>query len=77
MSPPMDDDAIVQKAMAAANGAKFTKLWGGDWTGYTSQSEADLALMMLLAFWTQEPDQLHRLFELIWPVPCRQMGEAF
>ncbi len=63
LSPPMTDDVILHKAHTAANGPKFTRLWDGDWSSYASQSEADLALCMLLAFWTQDPDQLQRLFE--------------
>ncbi len=63
LSPPMPDDVLLQKANAAKNGAKFGQLWAGDWTGYTSQSEGDLALCQLLAFWTQDPGQIQRLFE--------------
>jgi putative DNA primase/helicase len=50
-----DDQALIDKAMKAANGSKFTALWQGNWeaAGYTSQSEADLALCFMLAFWTQ------------------------
>jgi hypothetical protein len=46
---------LIEKAHQAANGEKFGKLWRGDWegAGYPSQSEADLALCSLLAFWTQ------------------------
>jgi hypothetical protein len=52
---PLDlaDEEIVKRASAAANGAKFSRLWSGDWkTDYQSQSEADLALCLMLAFWT-------------------------
>jgi putative DNA primase/helicase len=49
----LDDDALVATARAAANGAKFARLWAGHWTGdYGSASEADAALCGLLAFWT-------------------------
>lgn len=63
LSPSMTDDVILQRVSGAKNGAKFAQLWAGDWSGYASQSEADLALCLLLAFWTQDPDQLSRLFE--------------
>src|SRR6266702_2655740 len=46
------DDALLEKAMHAKNGATFQALWHGDTSGYASPSEADLALCNLLAFWT-------------------------
>jgi len=58
----LDDDVLVEKALAAKNGAKFAQLWAGDTSDYPSPSEADLALCALLAFWTQDPAQLDRLF---------------
>jgi hypothetical protein len=61
-APPLDDPLILDKAQKAKNGAKFTRLWAGDWTGYASQSEADLALCIQLVFWTQDASQLDRLF---------------
>lgn len=42
---------IVEKARGSQNGAKFDALYKGDITGYSSQSEADMALCNLLAFW--------------------------
>tara|TARA_R110002072_G_scaffold301401_1_gene481067 strand:- start:2707 stop:4728 length:2022 start_codon:yes stop_codon:yes gene_type:complete len=57
------DDAIVDRAKAAANGAKFVKLWEGDWQkDYPSQSEADQALANFLAFYTQNRAQIARMF---------------
>ena len=47
-----DDLALVEKAKAASNGISFSSLWSGDWSGFPSQSEADLALCNALAFWT-------------------------
>ena len=47
-----DELALIEKAMNAANGHKFRLLWEGNWEGYQSQSEADLALCSDLAFWT-------------------------
>ena len=43
---------VVKKALAASNGARFSRLWNGDTEGYGSHSEADLALCGMLAFWT-------------------------
>ena len=48
----LDDRELIEKAMAAKNGADFARLWNGDSQGYASQSEADLALCNMLAFWT-------------------------
>jgi len=47
---PLDDTALIQKAMRAGNGAKFSALWNGDISAHTSASEADLAFCSLLAF---------------------------
>ncbi|MGE5612422.1 MAG: hypothetical protein ACM359_24455, partial [Bacillota bacterium] len=45
--------AILAVAFSASNGQKFRKLWEGQWDGeYPSESDADLALASLLAFYT-------------------------
>jgi hypothetical protein len=56
------DDELLDKAFAAKNGEKINQLFGGDITGYPSQSEADLALCSMLAFWAADEAQLDRLF---------------
>ena len=57
------DRAVLQKARAAKNGAKFQRLWSGDWNGYKSQSEAEYALCYMLAYWTNNDRwQIDRLF---------------
>jgi putative DNA primase/helicase len=61
-SPNADDARILEKARAATNGEKFRRLWAGALDGYPSQSEADLALCRLLAFFTQDAEQIDRLF---------------
>src|SRR5829696_6016866 len=48
----LSDSEVIQKALAASNGARFSRLWNGDTSGYGSHSEADLALCGMLAFWT-------------------------
>jgi putative DNA primase/helicase len=59
----LTDEEILRLAEGAANGEKFRRLWAGDITGYSSQSEADMALIAVLAFWTgPNPEQLDRLF---------------
>ena len=68
-SHTLSDDALLTRAREAKNGEKFTRLWCGDTTGYDSQSEADMALCTLLAFWTggdaTRMDRLFRDSELI------------
>ena len=57
-----EDDWIIHHA-SAREGSKFPALFEGDWSGYSSQSEADLALCKILAFWTDNnPEAIDRLF---------------
>jgi hypothetical protein len=59
------DQELLALAMQSKNGAKFEHLWAGDWqgAGYPSQSEADLALCMCLAFWTgKDLPRMEQLF---------------
>ena len=60
----MTDEQILAKARAAKNGELFDRLWRGEWQDrFPSQSEADLALAALLAFWCRgEPALIDRLF---------------
>jgi putative DNA primase/helicase len=63
--PPhcLTDLELIEKAKHAGNGEKFSRLWSGDTSGYPSQSEADLALCCLLAFWTgRDPARIDSLF---------------
>ena len=57
-----DDVAVIEKARAAKNGEKFSRLWAGDAAAYPSHSEARFALLSLLAFWTRDPGALDRLY---------------
>ena len=58
------DEEVLRVARAADNAEKFERLWRGQWEGeYRSQSEADLALMGMLAFYVRADDaQVLRLF---------------
>lgn len=59
----LEDKEIIKRAKASANGRKFEQLWNGNYSGYESQSEADLALCSYLAFWTGgDANQMDRLF---------------
>jgi putative DNA primase/helicase len=62
-TPELTDSEIITRARAAQNGDKFDRLLKGDWAGYPTQSEADLALCSMLAFWTQDPAQIDRIFQ--------------
>jgi len=53
---------LLAKAFAARNGDKLKRLFGGDFNGYPSQSEADSALCWLLAYWTRDPVQIDRIY---------------
>lgn len=56
------DRVVLDKAIASANGEKFKALWNGDWSGYSSQSEADMALVSILYFHTKDKEWTDRLF---------------
>lgn len=47
--------------MLAKRNPTFKKLWNGDVSGYGSQSEADMALFGILAFYTQDSEQIERV----------------
>jgi NrS-1 polymerase HBD domain len=54
---------ILERARAAKNGARFSTLYDrGDPDGRTA-SEDTAALCSMLAFWTQDPDEIDRLFQ--------------
>ena len=63
VSPPtvsqMSEDEIIDKACNAKNGYLFKSLMDGTWVGdYKSQSEADLAICNILAFWTGKDERM-------------------
>jgi hypothetical protein len=63
--PTETDEEVYNRAFRAANGDKFGELWAGRWEGmYSSQSEADFALVDILAFYTQNRAQIVRMFRL-------------
>lgn len=56
-------DEIVKAACCSKSGEKFKALYSGSITGYTSQSEADMALCNMLAFWTGcDADKMDAIF---------------
>lgn len=58
------DSEVINTALSASNGEKFDSLCKGDMSGYSTQSEADLALLSILAFYTYSNDQVRRLFRM-------------
>jgi len=70
---PFSDSHLVELLMYARNGDKFNRLCRGEWenelnefTGrvYESQSDADHALLALLAFQTPSNEQVRRVFRM-------------
>lgn len=58
-----EDKVIVEMAAKAVNGEKFKDLLISNWNSrYQSQSEADLAFIDMLAFYTQNRAQIVRIF---------------
>lgn len=62
--PDMPD--IWDRAHNAENGQLFDALWAGQWRelGYPSQSEADMALINMLCFYTPSDAQVRDLFRM-------------
>ncbi len=63
-STDLSDDEVIERAKSASNGDGFGALWDGSTIGYPSHSEARMALLCHLAFWTgrdrTQMDQLYR-----------------
>jgi putative DNA primase/helicase len=62
ISLSMNDEQIIEKARQAKNSAKFVALFDQGGGNHGSGSEADLALLGHLKFWTQDAAQLERLW---------------
>jgi putative DNA primase/helicase len=77
-SPPRSDQDLLDRAASARNGGKFARLWAGDCSGYDSQSEDDLALCNLLAFWSGgDAARVDRLFRPKWDERHHANGETY
>ncbi len=59
-----EDQKLIEIAIKSQNGSKFGDLYAGNWQNYyKSQSEADIALCNMLAFWTAcDFEQMDRIF---------------
>lgn len=60
----LSDEEILDRAMRASNADKFNSLCAGNMDGYPSQSEADFALLSIIAFYTQSNEQVRRIFRM-------------
>lgn len=60
----LSDDQVIEHASRSESGDKFTALYEGRWEeGYESQSDADMALVAILAFWCGNvEEQIDRIF---------------
>lgn len=60
----ISDEEVIHLCITAANGEKAMDLAQGNWQKYySSQSEADLALVNIIAYYTQNREQIARLFK--------------
>lgn len=60
----LTDEQVIQHAVASESGEKFKALYNGQWEElYDSQSDADMALVSMLAFWCGNvEEQIDRMF---------------
>ena len=81
----LDDTTLLDKAHQARNGALFAQLWAGDTSRHgNDHSSADLALLNILAFWTdRDAGRMDRLFRQSglmrpkWDVPHYSDGQTY
>lgn len=65
-----DDARIVDQLLSAGRNSKADRLFNGRWQGeYTSQSEADMALLSLICLKTTSDSQVRRIFR------CSPLGK--
>lgn len=63
--PTLDDNAVLKHASEDARSSEqFIRLWNGDISGYPSGSEADQALANYIGAWSENYEQIKRLFKL-------------
>lgn len=60
----LTDVELHDMALRAENGEKYAQLTRGEWAelGYPSASEADLALISIIAYYTRDNEQVRRMF---------------
>lgn len=77
----LTDDQVIAHASASESGEKFKALYAGNWEeGYDSQSDADMALVSMLAFWCgnveEQIDRIFRTSGLYRPKWDRRTGDS-
>ena len=80
-APQMTNARVLQKARKAWNGREFSQLFNlGDTSRYESESEASMALLLMLAFWTgghaQQMDEIFRTSKLMRPKWDERRGDS-
>lgn len=61
----LDDEELIARMRTAANASKFNDLWAGGFGDALSHSEADLALLNIVAFWVgPDRERIDRIFRL-------------
>ena len=59
----LDDQELLERMFASKSGDKIRRLWEGNWSAHSSQSEGDYALLTHLAFWTdRDAPRMESLF---------------
>lgn len=59
----LDDNDLLLQIVSSAQGEKFLLLWMGDTSAYATHSEADMALVSILAWWCDyDLDRVDRIF---------------
>ncbi len=77
----LTDEQVIEHASRSESGEKFRALMEGRWEeGYDSQSDADMALVSILAFWCgnveEQIDRIFRTSGLIRDKWDRQTGDS-
>jgi len=60
----LDDKEVCEMAMRAINADKYNALCRGEIAEYPSQSEADFALLSIIAYYTRDNEQVRRMFRM-------------
>lgn len=60
-TPTMSDNEIMGRIRNSAQSSKFERLYSGDISAYPSASNADYAMVRILAFWTQDRSQIESI----------------